>query len=395
MSTATTTSLPAKFAALETVLGQELVERETEIECSILTILSCSTLFMLGPPGVAKSLLFDRLQAYIGGVEFFKILMAKTTEPAEVFGPPSLVALDQGRFEREIEGYLPTAHGAMFDEVWRANSAILNGLLWAINERQYRHGRHVVSIPLRFMICAANDLPMDNDLNALYDRMVFRLLTDHVQDVSSFERMLTTQRPENPTPILSWDEVTQAQAEVSAVVIPPSVIEAIVSIRAKLAEKEIRPSERRYFKLLDVVRAAAWLDGSTVADTDHLMHAEHILWEEQEQRGEVARVVQELSNPLDTEIDVLMRNIRLLEGEVDKVDTDEARMRLGNDMHAKIMKASQEINDLKARAGTGRRARKVARVRSTLTKLNDRALAEIYQLTPEEAAALKAQRGLA
>lgn len=390
-----TTTLQEKFELLETRLNEELVERETEIECSILAMLSCTTLFMLGPPGIAKSLLFDRLQAYIGGAEFFKILMAKTTEPSEIFGPPSLTALDEGRFEREIDGYLPTAHGAMFDEIWKCNSAVLNGLLWAINERQYKHGKQVIDIPLRFMICASNELPQDTDLHALFDRMVFRLLTDHVQDRKSFQRLLTLDRAKKPQPILTVEELSQAQAEVETVVISNAVIEAIVNLRDGLLAKEIRPSERRYFELLKVVRAAAWLDGSSTADTDHLMHAEHILWEEKEQRGEVAKQVQAGTNPLDTELDVLTRNILLLEAEIEKVDSDDGRMRLGNDIHAKLLKANEELNDLATRAGTGRRARKVLRVRTHLGALTDRTLADVYQLTPEQAAALKTQRGLA
>ena len=65
-----------------------------------------------------------------------------------------LAALDEGRYLREIDGYLPTAKVAFLDEVFKANSAILNALLTLLNERAFDQGADRIDVPLATLVAA-------------------------------------------------------------------------------------------------------------------------------------------------------------------------------------------------------------------------------------------------
>ncbi len=56
------------------------------------------------------------------------------------------------RYERHTAGYLPEARVAFIDEIFKANSAILNTLLTILQERQFHNGTEMVVIPLQCLV---------------------------------------------------------------------------------------------------------------------------------------------------------------------------------------------------------------------------------------------------
>ncbi len=64
----------------------------------------------------------------------------------------SMKGLENDEYVRQIEGYLPTAEVAFIDEIFKANSAILNALLTLLNERLFDNGNQRFSVPLLCLV---------------------------------------------------------------------------------------------------------------------------------------------------------------------------------------------------------------------------------------------------
>lgn len=374
-----------KFDQLEDVLNFELVERRYEIGAAMLALVSGAPMFLLGPPGVAKSMLVNRLLAYIHGARGFEVLMTKFTGMEEVFGPTSLKGLKEDEFRRKIEGYLATAQIAFVDEIFKANSSILNAFLWAINERAYRHDTEVIPIPLHTLFCASNELPADESLNALYDRLLFRFEVSPIRDNRSFGQMLKTTIPKDPDPILTWDEIMTAHDESEKVTVPDTVIDAMIELRKQLGDAGIEPTERRFVRSMGIIRAAAFLDGCTQADLEHMRPLQHVLWEVPGQQSEVANLVLAIAAPLDKEANALLAEVEKLEEQLDGIGDSDEKLRKGQEIHGKLRRCNDALTELNVRVGTSRKRNEtIAEVKARLHLVTERVLTEVFGVPKDE-----------
>ena len=168
-------------------LAQGLVGRELECRLILLALLVGEHSLLIGPPGTAKSLLAKRLYKIIDisseinssnlddsgrknlrSKGYFEILFTNFSTPEEVLGPLSIPQLQNNIYERITEGYLPSASIAFLDEIFKANSAILNALLTIINEREFDNGAIRYPVPLLSVVGASNELPREEgELGAL------------------------------------------------------------------------------------------------------------------------------------------------------------------------------------------------------------------------------------
>src|SRR4029078_4057883 len=112
--------------------------------------------------------------------EYFEYLLTRFSEPNEVFGPIDLAKLREGTVATVTTGMLPEAEVASLDELFNANSAILNNLLTVLNERVYRRGAETHKLPLISLFSASNHLPDEDALKALFDRFLLRCQVDHL-----------------------------------------------------------------------------------------------------------------------------------------------------------------------------------------------------------------------
>jgi MoxR-like ATPase len=287
--------LNQKFNSIETELNVMFLERKDAIRGLLVSLLAQQHVLLLGPPGTAKSALAENLCRRTGG-GYFRWLLSRTSAPEELLGPISLKALEQDSYMRVTTGKLPEARIAFLDEIFKANSAILNNLLSILNERLFFNNGTPTQVPLETVIGASNELPEDREeLGALWDRFMLRYEVGYVRDPRNFEKMLQGGTTAGVT-IVTEAELAQAQTEVKAVDIT-RIMGLIPFLRQKMFEKGISVSDRRWKQSISLIQAHAWLSGRQQAQDDDLAILSHVLWQEPEQAVTIRQTVMALANP--------------------------------------------------------------------------------------------------
>ena len=276
-----------RLAKLIAHLEQGLIERGTPVRLALLAALAGEHILLLGPPGTAKSELARRLQGVFAGGGYFERLLTRFSVPEELFGPLSIKALEQDRYQRLTANYLPDASIAFIDEIFKANSAILNTLLTLLNEREFDNGAERVRTPLIAVLGASNELPEGEELDALYDRFLIRYRVDPVSG-GGFDALLDLdgRAPSAlEAPPLSREELAVIQERAVRVTLAPEVRQLLAGLRRQLQEEGRYVSDRRWRKTLKLLKVAALSDGREAVSVWDCWLLQHCLWDTPEQRA--------------------------------------------------------------------------------------------------------------
>ncbi|MCD9855370.1 AAA family ATPase [Epilithonimonas sp. JDS] len=266
-------------------------------------LLARENAFLYGPPGTAKSAIVRTLAKTVKDGKNFEYLLTRFTEPNEIFGPFDIRKLKEGELLTNTEGMMPEASMVFLDEIFNANSAILNSLLMALNEKIFKRGKETKNLPALMFVGASNVLPEDEALNALFDRFLIRINVDYVHPDLLQQVLLAGRKLENnietETPEILSHEIKELQNLCKSIDLKP-IYEVYLNTVINLRNTGIAISDRRAVKLQNLIAASALICGRNEAILSDLWVLKHI-WDTEEQieilEGIINRTIEKDENP--------------------------------------------------------------------------------------------------
>ena len=294
-------SLQARITSVIEHISIGMHEREDIIALTFLGALSSQNTFLYGPPGTAKSLISRRIACAFETPNYFEHLMNRFSTPEELFGPVSIKALKEDQYTRKTNKYLPTADFAFLDEIWKSSPAILNTLLTMINEKTFKNGDVVEQTPLKALVAASNETPVENQgLEALYDRFIIRLIVGPITQKSNFEALINTKPTQAKIELSKKLQITNSEWQswldkINKVTLSPETLLIVHAIRHELLSKteelSVYVSDRRWQKIAQLLKASAFFNDRKETNHSDALLISHCIWTKEENRQTATSIV--------------------------------------------------------------------------------------------------------
>jgi MoxR-like ATPase len=190
---------------------------------------------------------------------------------------------------------LPEAEFVFLDELFNANSAILNNLLTVLNERVYRRGAETHLLPLLSLFSASNHLPEEDALQALFDRFLLRCRVDSLGRDATAGLLAAGWELERAASgggagAVSAADLRELGRRLFDVDLAP-VRELYADVVWKVRDLGVGYSDRRAVKGLKLVAASALLCGRSAASPADLWVLRYV-WDRAEQIAPLGALVQ-------------------------------------------------------------------------------------------------------
>lgn len=328
-------------------VSKDIYEKENIFKLSTLAMLSGESIFLLGKPGVAKSLVARRMKYLFKNGRVFEYLMNRFSTPEEIYGPISITKLQEGMYERLINNYLPNVDIAFLDEIWKAGPSIQNTLLTIINEKIFRNGDKEIIVPLKLLISASNELPEPNQgLEALFDRFIIRYIVYGLANQNNFNKMIAG-TTDLVVKVDSNLQITNSEyqhwlKESAKVQISDLTLKFIDRFRKAIHEEtngEAYISDRRWKKIVGLMKVSAYFNGRNETDKPDWIIITHCIWDTVEQFEQYTRLFDEIfKNALTFELNEKKEE---LENKLDNLNQEL------NDVQSQNIKPSVYTNPFK------------------------------------------------
>ena len=195
----------------------------------------------------------------------------------------------------QTAGKIPEADIVFLDEIFKCNDGVLNSLLTAFNERKYTNEGHTYPIPTVSFFAASNEIPnfsdpQDKILEALYDRLELKVVTENIADRDKRMAVLRDKqagRSGKASASITLEELLDMQREVLAVPVPDAVNDLADDILCELRRSGIPVSDRKYLNYYPIAQAQAWLSGHSAVQPEDLPALKNYLWQKPGDRAVV------------------------------------------------------------------------------------------------------------
>jgi MoxR-like ATPase len=310
-------------------------ERDRVVEGMFISLLSRNHCVMIGPPGTGKSYLIESFVKGFDNMNLFTWQLNKFSQMEELFGPYSLLALKEGRYERVSDHKLQNAEIAYLDEIYNGNSSILNAMNSLMNERIFER----IHTPLHSIFSGTNFIPEDNVLLAFHDRFLYRFIIDEIQNQSNFEAMLASGGYGLSAKNIICKIDLMSLQDLVKTINYDKIIPLLTKLREALLGEKIYPSSRRFRWAIQALQAKALLEGRSHVDDEDLFILKDILWVDKKDIPIVELIVGKVVCPAIKEIQDLVNQARDIQKKTREKDPDK-----GEDLQTILMNLRQLKN---------------------------------------------------
>jgi len=308
-----------KLETLRKELNDSFPERTREIDSILACVIVRQNVFLGGPPGTAKSRLAEAICKAFSGA-YFKYQFHSQSTFSEVFGGRDLDAAKNGTVRFNTTGKLPESSIALLDEIFKAHS-VLQSLLGSLEEHEFNS----LPIPLNCAIGTSNELPTETDLEALFDRFIPRHWVSYCRDPQNIKAIMTGFKGGNVAQSIDPADLAAIRNDARAIKLDPATLDLIIEIKTQLEKQGFVSSDRRWRKIIDLLRAYVVIDGKQQIDEDTISdRLTDLLWRETTDRPQIDQIIKRLANPnaaaaqeIIDEAEELIRNTPAAEGKND------------------------------------------------------------------------------
>jgi MoxR-like ATPase len=222
--------LKGAFHTIKQQLSRVIVGQDQVIEELLIAMFSRGHCILEGVPGLAKTLMISTLAKCLS-LDFSRVQFTPDLMPADITGT-EVIEENRSTGAREFK-FLPGplfAHVILADEINRTPPKTQAALLEAMQERQVTVGRvrHKLSNPF-FVLATQNPIEQEGTYplpEAQQDRFMFKVFVKYPTFSDEFEiaRRTTALNVEEPSPVLSGDQILELQNLVRKVPVTDHVI---------------------------------------------------------------------------------------------------------------------------------------------------------------------------
>ncbi len=370
-----------KVRELYEELARPFVGRAEEAKVLVLAVISGEHAILIGEPGTAKSALARRLASLVEA-RFFKYLLTKYTEPGELLGPLDIRALREGEYRRITRGKLPDSQIAFLDEIFNANSAVLNSLLSIMQERVVYDGYTEIRAHTWSIIAASNTIPEEPELQALYDRFLYRhrvepLAPEYWSELLDASWNIERGGYTSTSPILTMDDIVEINRVLLERVNVFSVKEKLLRMFMVLEDKGMHITDRRKGKILKAIAANALLEGRDEAVETDLMVLKYTVPRDAEDFTKITSILFEELKTKERvlrELETIKASLEAVARDLDRIMAFDPRL---IDYYKTLKESKHRVQDLAGSVDDPEVLELASKVLELIDDLSDRVLEKL------------------